>query len=45
MADTAAIASEIQPIHADYYGQAPAEARVLCRSASLRFAAALRGAP
>jgi uncharacterized protein YbcI len=28
MADTAAIASEIQRLHADYYGQAPGEVRV-----------------
>ena len=28
MADTAAIASEIQRLHAEYYGQAPAEVRV-----------------
>jgi uncharacterized protein YbcI len=28
MVDTAAIASEIQRLHADYYGQAPAEVRV-----------------
>ena len=28
MADTAVIASEIQRLHAEYYGQAPAEVRV-----------------
>jgi uncharacterized protein YbcI len=28
MADTAAIATEIQRLHADYYGQAPGEVRV-----------------